>query len=80
MTLVNSGRVAAGKGLLSQANYDLYQLYYSSNYATDFHDITSGTNGSCGSECTAQVGYDLVTGIGCYQANNLYTALLGVTN
>lgn len=80
MTLVNSGRAAAGKPLLSQANYDLYQLYYSSNYATDFHDITSGTNGGCGSQCTAQVGYDLVTGIGSYQANNLYTALLGVTN
>jgi subtilase family serine protease len=80
MTLVNSGRVAAGKGLLSQANFDLYQLYYSSNYGTDFHDITSGNNGSCGTQCNAATGYDLVTGIGTYQANNLYHALLGVTN
>jgi subtilase family serine protease len=80
MTLVNSARAIDGKPLLSQANYDLYQLYYSSNYATDFHDITSGTNGSCGSQCTAQVGYDLVTGIGSYQANHLYTALLAATN
>jgi subtilase family serine protease len=80
MTLVNSGRAAAGKGPLSQANYDLYQLYYSSNYNADFHDITSGTNGGCGSQCTAGPGYDLITGIGAYQAQNLYTALLGVTN
>jgi subtilase family serine protease len=80
MTLVNSGRAAAGKGPLSQANYDLYQLYYSSNYNADFHDITSGTNGGCGSQCTAGPGYDLITGIGTYQAQNLYTALLGVTN
>jgi subtilase family serine protease len=80
MTLVNSGRVAAGKGLLSQANFDLYQFYYSSNYATDFHDVTSGNNGSCGTQCNAGTGYDLVTGIGTFQANNLYTALLGVTN
>ncbi|MGB8886106.1 MAG: S53 family peptidase [Candidatus Korobacteraceae bacterium] len=79
-TLVNSGRALAGHGSLSQANYDLYQIYYSSNYSTDFHDITTGTNGGCGSQCTASTGYDLVTGIGSYQANNLYRALLGVTN
>ncbi|MGC2109406.1 MAG: S8 family serine peptidase, partial [Candidatus Korobacteraceae bacterium] len=80
LTLVNSLRVAAGKSTLSQANYDLYQAYYSSNYGTAFHDITTGTNGSCGSQCDAGTGYDLVTGIGTYQANNLYSILVADPN
>jgi len=29
-----------------------------------FQDITSGSNGSCGFECTAQPGYDYITGLG----------------
>jgi hypothetical protein len=75
-TLVNSRRVLAGGTTLSQAAQDLYNIYYSADYSTDFHDITSGTNGNCGSQCTAGVGYDLVTGIGTYQANNLYAPLV----
>src|SRR2546430_4538350 len=31
--------------------------------SANFHDITSGTNGSCGTLCTAAPGYDYVTGI-----------------
>lgn len=81
LTLVNSKRVANGGTTLSQAAQDLYTLFYnSSTYATDFHDITSGTNGSCGSQCTAATSYDLVTGIGTYQANNLYPALVADPN
>jgi subtilase family serine protease len=80
-TLVNSQRVAQGGTTLSQAASDLYTLYYNpTDYAADFHDITSGTNGSCGLDCTAQVGYDLVTGIGTYQANTLYPALVADPN
>jgi subtilase family serine protease len=79
-TLVNSARANQSKPTLSQADYDLYQLYYSSNFATDFHDIVSGTNGGCGSQCTAGTGYDLVTGIGSFQAQNLYAALVAATN
>jgi subtilase family serine protease len=78
-TLVNSGRVAQGHNTLSMADPDLYSLY-SSNYATDFHDITTGTNGSCGLDCEARTGYDLVTGIGTYQANNLYPAMVAMPN
>jgi len=33
-------------------------------YAKDFRDILSGTNGSCGTKCTASPGYDYVTGLG----------------
>jgi subtilase family serine protease len=75
-TLVNSMRASQGKGTLSQAAQDLYTIYYSANYLTDFHDITTGNNGNCGSECNAGPGYDLVTGIGTYQANVLAPALV----
>jgi subtilase family serine protease len=79
-TLVNSLRAAAGKGTLSQAGFDLYQAYYSGNYGLDFHDIVMGSNGSCGSQCNAASGYDLVTGIGTFQANNLVSALVEAVN
>lgn len=53
---------------------DLYSLAGatgSSGYTTDFHDITSGSNGN-----PALPGYDLVTGIGSPQGNNLIPALV----
>ena len=37
---------------------------YGGGYSTNLRDITSGTNGSCGTDCTAGPGYDLVTGLG----------------
>jgi subtilase family serine protease len=37
---------------------------YSGGYQTNLRDITSGTNGTCGTDCTAGPGYDLVTGLG----------------
>jgi kumamolisin len=43
------------------------------NYAADFHDITSGTSGSY----SAVVGYDLVTGWGSMNGTGLITALAG---
>lgn len=79
-TIVNSLRAVGGKGTLSQAAYDLYQFYYSGNYSTYFHDITMGSNGICGSQCNAGPAYDLVTGTGTYQANNLVSALVAATN
>jgi len=79
-TLVNSLRAAQSKPLLSQVAQDLYTGYYGSNYTTLFHDITTGTNGSCGSQCDAGPGYDLVTGIGSYQAKYLYSNLVAATN
>src|SRR5664280_1378764 len=75
--LSNYGRAAAGKGTLQTAIADLYTFYNSTQY-TDFHDITSGTNGSCGAQCTAIVGYDLVTGIGSPKVNKLVPALVAI--
>lgn len=51
--------------------YTLAGTVGSTGYSTDFHDITSGSNGN-----NALPGYDLVTGIGSLQANNLIPALV----
>lgn len=75
-TLVNSLRANQGKSTLSQADPDLYTVYNSSNYGTDFHDVMSGGAGLC----QAVAGYDLATGIGSYQANNLYLPLVADPN
>lgn len=48
------------------SNITLSNLYQdaTSHYNSNFRDITSGTNGSCGTICTAQSGFDYVTGLG----------------
>jgi len=80
MTLVNSVRANNGHGTLSQAVQDMYNIYYTGNYAGDFNDIVTGTNGSCGLDCDAETGYDLTTGLGTYKANHLYSDLAAATN
>ncbi|MFL0250123.1 S8 family serine peptidase [Clostridium neuense] len=67
-----AGVVALIDQSLGQAldSYDfLTDLYAatSSGYNTDYHDITSGSNG----DYTAQSGYDLVTGIGSPKVDKL---------
>ena len=52
----------------------LYGIYRSAQYASDFHDVTTGSNGF-----SAAVGYDLVTGMGTPKANALIPDLAGVT-
>jgi subtilase family serine protease len=80
-TLVNSQRVLNGGTTLSMADPDLYTYYSNSGeYAAYFHDITTGNNGSCGLDCQAGVGYDLVTGLGSYQAQNLWAAMVAATD
>ncbi|HVN05662.1 MAG TPA: S53 family peptidase [Bryobacteraceae bacterium] len=71
IAITNSMRVAAGKTNLSQVQFLLYPLA-----EADYHDITSGTNGTCGSVCTAGTGYDFVTGVGSPKANLLIPALV----
>jgi hypothetical protein len=44
--------------------------------AADFHAVTQGTNGSCGTLCTASPGYDYVTGLGTPQAAAMINALV----
>jgi|HubBroStandDraft_1064217.scaffolds.fasta_scaffold06391_4 subtilase family serine protease len=69
-TIANSMRVAASKSTLNQVQFDLYPI------EADFHDIVSGTNGSCGAQCTAGPGYDFVTGLGSPMANEIIPALV----
>ncbi|MDQ3878378.1 MAG: S53 family peptidase [Actinomycetota bacterium] len=65
IALADQARKAAGKGLLVgytsstyKANSTIYGL------TSGLADITTGTNGSCGSVCSAKAGYDFVTGVG----------------
>jgi subtilase family serine protease len=55
-------------------NPALYAIYAGSSYDTDFHDITSG-----GNTYGATVGYDLATGLGSPNGNNLINALAPVS-
>jgi subtilase family serine protease len=69
--IINSSRLAASKTPLTQPQVLLYP-----DSEADYHDITKGTNGSCGAECKAGPGYDFVTGVGSPQANLLVPALV----
>jgi kumamolisin len=54
-------------------NPTIYPQNVTSSYATDFHDVTSGTSGSH----SAVTGYDLVTGWGSPNGVGLINALTG---
>jgi len=69
--IANSERLVAGKTALNQPQNLLYP-----DAEADYHDITSGKNGSCGAQCNAGPGYDFVTGLGSPQANLLIPALV----
>lgn len=73
IAIANSERKSAGKTPLGNL---LPASFYS--LAADFHDITSGENGTCGKECEAGPGYDLLTGQGTPLANALIPALLAL--
>ncbi|HTM67846.1 MAG TPA: S53 family peptidase [Candidatus Binatia bacterium] len=49
---------------LTCSNAHFYQDAAGPSASTYFRDVTSGTNGACGANCTAGAGYDLVTGVG----------------
>jgi subtilase family serine protease len=71
IAIANSERKAAGKANLNQVQFLLYPAA-----ETDYHDVTTGTNGSCGAQCTAGIGYDFVTGLGSPKVNLLIPALV----
>ena len=52
---------------------DLYALYQSGAYASDFHDVSTGSSGGV---CIAGIGYDFVTGIGTPIGNHLANDLM----
>jgi subtilase family serine protease len=71
--IANSLRLSANKAGLSTASV-LYVIA-GSGYSTNYHDVTSGTNGTCGTLCTAAPGYDYVTGLGSPLGTNLIASL-----
>ncbi|MFZ1916777.1 MAG: protease pro-enzyme activation domain-containing protein [Terriglobales bacterium] len=73
MALVNQQAIANGSPALGFVNPALYNIGLGSSYGTDFHDITSGSNGGY----SAVKGYDLVTGWGSPNGANLINALAG---
>ncbi|MGC2248054.1 MAG: choice-of-anchor D domain-containing protein [Terriglobales bacterium] len=70
LALANQQGEAAGNQPLGFINPALYTIGLSGSYTTDFHDITSGSNGY-----TATTGYDLATGWGSPNGAALINAL-----
>jgi len=59
------------------ADYELYSMVgNSANYASDFHDVTTGSSGG---NCSTGPGYDLVTGLGSPAAAGLIPGLVGAS-
>ncbi|WP_179404382.1 S53 family peptidase [Burkholderia guangdongensis] len=73
--IANSMRAAAGKSRLGGTYNALYAVGKTA-YGSDYHDVTTGTNGICGTICTASGGYDYVTGLGSPQALHVVQALV----
>jgi hypothetical protein len=72
IALVNQQLAENSEPTIGFIDPTIYQQNVTSNYSTDFHDITSGTSGSY----SAVTGYDLVTGWGSPNAG-LIAALTG---
>lgn len=75
--LVNQQAVLSGKGALGFPNAALYGIGQGPNYNYDFHDITTGNNGSV-TQFPAVTGYDLATGWGSPNGQCLIYDLLGI--
>jgi len=74
VAIADSLRVAARKSTLTNANLALYSIAKAS-LSADFYPVVQGTNGSCGTLCTAGSGYDYVTGLGTPKAVAMVAAL-----
>ena len=78
LALVNQQSVANGSSTLGFINPAIYAIGEGSNYDSDFHDIFSGNNNNGnGKSYNAVIGYDLVTGWGSPNGQNLINALAG---
>ncbi|HEV2331421.1 MAG TPA: protease pro-enzyme activation domain-containing protein [Verrucomicrobiae bacterium] len=75
--LVNQQAIAKGESTVGFINPAVYDIGLSANYASCFHDITTGnnTNTTVGNEYFATNGYDLCTGWGTPTGSNLINAL-----
>lgn len=75
--LINQQAVGQGQATVGFLNPSIYAIGKSANYTNDFHDITTGnnTNTTVGNEWYATNGYDLCTGWGTPNGQNLINAL-----
>jgi subtilase family serine protease len=71
LALVDQTRTSGPLSTNNLTSSPVYNAAAGSLYATNFRDITSGSNGTCGAVCNATTGYDFVTGLGSPVANNL---------
>jgi kumamolisin len=74
LALTNQQAAANGNPPPGLINPTIYPLGLGSNYDSDFHDITSGSNGY-----PAVTGYDLATGWGSPNGSGLIDALAGTS-
>jgi kumamolisin len=68
--LVNQNRAGLGTGNLGFANPTIYFMAHA-HFASDFHDITTGNNGTY----SAVPGYDNATGWGSFNGGNMFSDL-----
>jgi subtilase family serine protease len=71
LALVNQQSVAHGNSTLGFINPAIYSIGLGANYSNNFHDVTSGNNGTY----STTVGYDLVTGWGSPKGTGLINSL-----
>lgn len=75
LALANQQALQNGQPTLGFINPALYTIGLGTSYDTDFHDITSGSNG-----WPATVGFDLATGWGSPNGSGLINSLVGTTS
>jgi subtilase family serine protease len=79
LALVNEQATSNGAPSVGFLNPTIYAIGRSSSYASDFHDITSGNDANSNASFSAVTGYDLVTGWGSPNGQNMINALAGTT-
>ncbi|HWD82542.1 MAG TPA: S53 family peptidase, partial [Kribbella sp.] len=75
LAMVNQKAKGAGKSNLGAINPTVYSIAQSAQYSSAFHDVISGNNGTY----DAGTGYDLCTGWGSMQGDNLADPLINGT-
>ncbi len=80
--MINQQALAQGDTVVGFINPAIYAIGKGANYASDFHDITTGnnTNTTIGYQFFATAGYDLCSGWGTPNGANLINALAHLTN
>jgi subtilase family serine protease len=81
LALVNQQAVADGNSTVGFINPAIYAIGEGSSFDSDFHDIISGNNDCCRQKTwwNAVTGFDLVTGWGSPNGQNMINALTEVT-